>query len=178
MKKILWMLVAIIGITSCTSNPKKEIITEKIQYDVSVQSQEQDWWINNLEGSKRERFIKKLLNDALNQKVGVYDYYSHEKLTPEALENIKGSRDTLLMQSPNFPYNDTLLVMERTLDYRDITKVRFLEAWSYDGEKITTLEKQIMAIAPLLENYDEAGHFRGYQPLFWIYTTPKNELLK
>jgi len=62
--------------------------------------------------------------------------------------------------------------MVSTLNSDDITKVRFLEEWYIDNNKFD-IEKRIVGIVPLIENYNEAGEFRGYAPLFWIYLDEK-----
>ncbi len=172
MKRIALFIAVIIALTACTQKGKKISFTEKIQYDVPLKNRnpDTDWWINNMEGSKREQFVTALVTEALNGEIDVYDYFTNRKLTAANLDFIRGRRDTLLTQSPAPPYNDTTIIIEHQLDYRDITKIRFLEEWSYDGKDIRTMEKKILAIAPLLENYDETGNFRGFQPLFWIYT--------
>ncbi len=172
MKKYILFFILILMLGACNQKKTGELITEKIQYDVIIKPDnlDNDWWVNNLEGSKREKFVLALMDDALNHKVEVYDFFTGEKLAYERIERIKGQRDTILFQKSEPPYSDTLMVVDHNIEYRDITKVRFLESWSYNGNDIRTMEKKIIAIAPMIENYDEEGNFRGYEPLFWIYT--------
>jgi hypothetical protein len=59
-------------------------------------------------------------------------------------------------------------VIEQKLDPRLITRIRFLEEWSVD-KKHFRIVKNVLGIAPLMENYSETGELRGYMPLFWIY---------
>ena len=65
---------------------KTEILAEKIQYDVPVVNNDPqlDWWINNIEGSKREPFLKRIMEAAEKGEVRVYDYFNHP-LTPQQL---------------------------------------------------------------------------------------------
>ncbi|PLW95503.1 MAG: hypothetical protein C0593_13950 [Marinilabiliales bacterium] len=168
---ILLIFVMLISL-SCTRKHNDAPVAEKIQYDVSIKNgnPDIDWWIDNIEGSYRDKLVSMLLTNALNGEIDVYDYFTNNKLTDNELAYIRGRTDTILLQSPDPPYNDTTMIIEQKLEYNDITRVRFLEEWTYDGNDIRTMEKNIIAIAPLLENYDENGNFRGYQPLFWIYT--------
>lgn len=172
MRNYLLLILVLLLSFSCTRKQNDVPVTEKIQYDVSIKSgnPDIDWWIDNIEGSYRDKLVSMLLTNALNGEIDVYDYFTNNKLTDNELAYIRGRTDTILLQSPDPPYNDTTMIVEQKLEYNDITRVRFLEEWSYDGNDVRTMEKNIIAIAPLLENYDENGNFRGYQPLFWIYT--------
>ena len=172
MRNYLLLILVLLLSFSCTRKQNDVPVTEKIQYDVSIKSgnPDIDWWIDNIEGSYRDKLVSMLLTNALNGEIDVYDYFTNNKLTDNESAYIRGRTDTILLQSPDPPYNDTTMIVEQKLEYNDITRVRFLEEWSYDGNDVRTMEKNIIAIAPLLENYDENGNFRGYQPLFWIYT--------
>jgi len=172
MRNYLLLILVLLLSFSCTRKQNDVPVTEKIQYDVSIKNgnPDIDWWIDNIEGSYRDKLVSMLLTNALNGEIDVYDYFTNNKLTDNELAYIRGRTDTILLQSPDPPYNDTTMIVEQKLEYNDITRVRFLEEWTYDGNDVRTMEKNIIAIAPLLENYDENGNFRGYQPLFWIYT--------
>ncbi len=172
MRKNTLLFVILIIMGSCTQKKQTKLITEKIQYDVQIKATnpDADWWADNIEGSQRDMFVESLLTDALNGKIEVYDVFTNNKISEKQLEFIRGRVDTVLTQNPDPPYNDTTIIIEQKLEYRDVTRVRFWEEWVYNGKDIRSIEKKIVAIAPLLENYDEYGNFRGYQPLFWIYT--------
>ena len=172
MRTLIVLIFVMLISLSCTRKHNDVPVTEKIQYDVSIKNgnPDIDWWIDNIEGSYRDKLVSMLLTNALNGEIDVYDYFTNNKLTDNELAYIRGRSDTILLQSPDPPYNDTTMIVEQKLEYNDITRVRFLEEWTYDGNDVRTMEKNIIAIAPLLENYDENGNFRGYQPLFWIYT--------
>lgn len=172
MKKYILFSILILMLGACNQKKTGELITEKIQYDVIIKPDnlDSDWWVNNLEGSKREKFVLALMDDVLNHKINAFDFFTDEPLSYERIEHLKGYQDTILFQQPEPPYSDTLMVVDHSIEYRDITKVRFLESWSYNGTDIRTMEKKIIGIAPMIENYDEEGNLRGYEPLFWIYT--------
>jgi len=157
---------------SCRTASKSDskILTERIQYDVLIKSPdpEYDWWVQNLEGPKREYLIKNLIDAAYSGNIDVYDYYFNTLLTSNEVKNIGFKRDTLTFQRPDPPYELYDTVVEQKLDIREITKIRFLEEW-YMDEKTLEIEKMVIGLAPLARNYDEKGEFRGYMPLFWIY---------
>jgi hypothetical protein len=73
-------IIFLLAITACsrTSN-KTQILAEKIQYDVQVVNNDPqlDWWINNIEGSKREPFLKRIMEAAEKGEIRVYDYFNH-----------------------------------------------------------------------------------------------------
>jgi hypothetical protein len=146
---------------------KYQVITTRIQYDVPVVSADPQlhWWVNNLEGSRREPFIRRILEAARDGNVKAYDYFN-QPLTPE--EVCLAGNDTLVRtfvrNYPPYEQYDTMVVV-RT-DYEDVMKLRFLEEWSWDP---ATLEfvKKVVGICPLAEiRVGEAVYNR---PLFWIY---------
>ena len=155
---------------SCNSvKNKKNLVTERIQYDVTIKTPdpEWDWWIQNLEGSKREGFVKAILNAAYSGKVKAYDYFN-KPLTIAEVKAIGNRTDTVFSTSPNPPYNDSTIVVKQELDINKINKVRFLEEW-YMDENSLVFEKKILGIAPIIEVHNDDGSLRGYMPLFWVY---------
>jgi hypothetical protein len=40
-------------------------------------------------------------------------------------------------------------------------------------EKHLLMNKKVVGIGPVIEDYDENGNFRGYRLLFWIYMDEK-----
>jgi hypothetical protein len=169
LKILFYSFLTILVWASSCGKKEKALITERIQYDVVIKSpdQEWDWWIQNLEGPKREVFIKTILNAAYSGKVKAYDYFN-QPLTVDQVKAIENSTDTILGTSPDPPYNDTTIIVERRLDMNRITKVRFLEEWRMNPDDLTT-EKKVLGIAPILEVMNDDGTSRGFMPLFWVY---------
>jgi hypothetical protein len=170
--KYLLPVIMVVGLAACQHSLKSDltIITQRIQYDVPIKSPnpEYDWWVQNIEGSQREDFVNMIFEAAYSGKVRTYDYFNHP-LTPEQVRQIGYRRDTITMQRPVPPYTLFDTVIEAKLDLRLITRIRFLEEWTID-KKHFKIVKNILGIAPLMENYSENGELRGYMPLFWIYT--------
>jgi len=152
---------------SCSDNSsRKEILTSKIQYDVPVNNNDPqlDWWINNIEGSKREPFLKRIMEAAGKGDVKACDYFNNP-LTPAQVQSIGTDTiyQTLLRTYPPYEEYDTMIVSSIT--YRDIIKIRFLEEWKWDPVTLE-MEKKILAIGPVTQK-EISGHSFN-QLLFWI----------
>lgn len=177
MKKGFYLLLSLpalffysCGNDSNTKDYKNEKqLTERIQYDVLIKTPDPDldWWTQNIEGSKREIFVKTILDLAYSGKVKAYDYFN-EPLTTEQVKAIDNTSDTISVQDPDNPdiYLDT--VIKQTLDIQIITKVRFLEEWYLD-EKDYSFDKKVCGVMLMKENYGDSMELRGYTPLFWLY---------
>ena len=152
---------------SCTDNSSRnEILTSKIQYDVPVNNNDPqlDWWINNIEGSKREPFLKRIMEAAGKGDVKACDYFNNP-LTPAQVQSIGTDTiyQTLLRTYPPYEEYDTMIVSSIT--YRDIIKIRFLEEWKWDPVTLE-MEKKILAIGPVTKKEIAGENFN--QLLFWI----------
>ena len=121
-------LSILVFIFSCKNddNKNKTIITERIQYDVPIKSPDVDldWWVQNIEGSKRESFIKMILDKVYDGKIQAYDYLD-KPLTAEEVKKIGNRNDTLFMPSMDPPYTDSTVIINEKLKINDITKIRF-----------------------------------------------------
>ena len=168
---------------SCKNSSDKEgktVITERIQYPVFIKSpypEETDWWVENIEGAKREIFVNLLLDAAFNGKVKVYDYLDNTLLTKAQIDNIACKRDTFKMLSTNAPYDEKDTVVIQKLDRKDIHRVTFMEEWRFD-EKNFKMDKKVVGIAPAETVYGDSSVVKGYKPLFWIYLDEKYPLKK
>ena len=168
----LFLLATLIMMTGCRENRKPEVLAAKIQYDVPVVSSnpQLDWWINNLEGSKREPFLQRVMEAAEKGEVKVYDYFNNPLKPAQVLSlGTDTVYQTLLRTRPPYEEYDTIIVNKVT--YRDITKIRFLEEWRWDPETLE-IDKKIMAIGPVIEK--EFGQESFTQLLFWIFLDEKD----
>lgn len=155
----------------------KVVLADLIQYDVFIKNPDpdQEWYVQNMEGRDRDQFVKRIMYAANSGDHRLYNYFFNTPLTPEEINAIFNKTDSVTMQRPSPPYDWYDTVMVSKLNEKDITKVRFLEEWYIDKEKLI-IEKKIVGIAPLLENYNEYGDFRGYIPMFWMYLDEKYPL--
>lgn len=162
---ILLLLVVLILGSSCQD--KKEIIAERIQYDVNIKSPDPDydWWIQNLPGPQRERFVDLLIDEVVAGKLNVYDYF-YSPLTVQEVASILSDTTfyTIIDEDPPYSERDTMSVY--TITKEDIQRVRFLEQWLVDPNSLST-EKKVLGLAPIAKRYDSNGNER-WQPLFWI----------
>lgn len=171
MKKLLYptfFLCSTIFFASCNGG-KGELLTERIQYDVNIKSPEADlaWYVQNLEGPKRENFIQAVMDAARGGKLKVFDVMSNKSLTPEEVLAVGTRANLLTLQRPYDPYESYDTIIKRELEFSDITRMRFLEEW-YMKKEDGFITKKVIAICPLVESYTESGELRGYQPLFWL----------
>lgn len=161
-------LLMVFLMVSC-GNGKGDKLTERIQYDVTIKSPENDleWWVQNLEGPKREKLVQAIIESARSGKLKVYDVMSNKALDEQQIKD-QGTRTELLtLQRPNEPYEEYDTVIRRELQLSDITRLRFLEQW-YLNESNGKISKEIIAVCPLVESYTEEGTYRGHRPLFWL----------
>jgi hypothetical protein len=173
MKNLLYtaILAGVLVIVSCSNSNNNEgtTVTERIQYDVVIKTPDADldWWVQNIEGMKREWLIKLILDNAGEGKVQAYDYLN-TPMTADDVKNIGKRDDTLFMPSMEPPYDDSLVVISERLKISDITKIRFLEEWQIN-EKTLQISKKVLGMAPMRQDYSPDGEVRGFKPLFWIY---------
>ncbi|MEE4259898.1 MAG: hypothetical protein V2I62_09065 [Bacteroidales bacterium] len=168
MRRYIVFLLLIIIFVSCQKEQKK-VVTQKIQYDVNIKSPDPDydWWIQNLPGPQRENLVNMILDGALGGKFQAYDYFNNPISAFDVSKILSDTSVlTLMAKEPPYEYYDTTIVY--TIQQEDILKIRFLETWSADPEKLL-FEKKILGIAPIAKRIDPMGIER-WQPLFWIYT--------
>jgi hypothetical protein len=186
MKKIFFSLSVLSFLIfgySCKNNSDKSgktVITERIQYPVFIKCpypEETDWWVENLEGIKREKFVNILLDAAFAGKVKVYDYLDNTLLTKAQVDNIASRTDTVKVIEIKPPYDEKDTVIVQKLDRKNIHRVTFMEEWNFD-EKNFQMEKKVVGIAPAETIYGDSATVKGYKPLFWIYLDEKYPVKK
>jgi hypothetical protein len=171
MKKVSVLFLAILSVfvlTSC-GGKKGILLTERVQYDVTIKTPEVDleWWVQNLEGPKREKLVQSLINTANAGKLKIFDVMTNKQMTVEELKNRSVRTELLTLQRSYAPYENYDTLVRRELQLSDISRLRFLEEW-YMNEETGFITKKVIAICPLVESYTETGELRGYNPLFWL----------
>jgi hypothetical protein len=144
-------------------------ITEKIIYDVQIKNTgpNADWWQNNLPGPARDKLVKLLMDGAKSVDIVVCDERGIP-LSPGETAGIGVEIVNMTFQRPNPPYDYFDTIVRSEINYHDITRIRFLEEW-YFNDRHNLIEKKVIAIAPVVENYGPDGNFRGYEALFWVF---------
>ena len=162
------MALMVMTFASCQGQPaKKEILTTKIQYDVPIINgdPQMDWWINNIEGSKRDPLTQRILQAAIKGEVKVFDYYFYPLSPDEILAN---SSDTVYytLQRSTPPYDEYDTMIVRNIDYQDIVKIRFLEEWYWEPNTLNS-DKKVVALGPVIQRQIAGESFN--QLLYWVY---------
>jgi hypothetical protein len=161
------LMLNVIVLSSCSDKSSKtELLTSKIQYDVLVSNNDPqlDWWINNIEGSRREPFLKRIMEAAETGQVRAFDYFNNP-LTPAQVESVGTDTiyQSLLRTTPPYEEYDTMIIS--TISYRDIVKIRFMEEWKWNPSSLE-IEKKVLAIGPVLQKTYAGENYN--QLLFWI----------
>lgn len=179
MNKIIFKtLILALGLLpfSCQNNDRaeKNLVTKRIQYDVLIRNMDpdMDWWVQNIEGSSREKLISDIIKQVSDGKVKAYDFFNNQQYSAEEIHSMMKRTDTISIERSTPPYDlvDTIMVTE--LNLRDISKIRFLEEWRMDN-KTLAFTKKIAGICPMLERRSDSGELRGYKPLFWVFFDDK-----
>lgn len=175
MKQLSILLLSIIFVSSLFScmQSKREIVTEKIQYDVNIKSPDPDydWWIQNLPGPQREKLVETIIKGALEGTHQAYDYFNNP-ISPADVASILSDTTVVRLTQVEPPYEtyDSTIIYNIVMD--DILRIRFLEEWRMNPEDLS-FEKKIVGIAPVARRV--VMDMERWQPLFWIYTDKEYE---
>ena len=155
--------------TKSSDSTNKFLITKKIQYDVFIKSIDKgkDWWVDNIETTDREKFLKTIIDVAAKGKLKVYDFFM-KPLDKKKFAEILHKTDTVVMQRLTEPYADYDTVLRTDFDQTSILKMRFVEEWALNTQTFK-FYKKVLAICPMVEGLDDKGNLRGYTPLFWVF---------
>lgn len=173
---VVLILLPAMFATSCRKGDSagKNLVSKRIQYDVTIHNSDpdMDWWVQNIEGSNREKLVKDIIRQVTAGEVKAYDFLTCKPYTPEEIKNMMKRVDSISVERSTPPYDlvDTVMITEIRLS--DITKLRFLEEWSMN-EKTLAFTKKVMGICPLVERRTDSGELRGYRPLFWVFFDDK-----
>jgi len=148
-------------------------ISERIQYDINIQSPNTNngWWKDNIETSKRVQFIDFLLNCAFSGKFKTYDYFNERVQAQKLKDEYYWSENITLLRS-NPPYDKYDSIINHSIDKSQVTRLRFMEEWYIEDNSLSIIKK-VKGICPIIKRYREDGEFKGFMPMFWIYTDKK-----
>ncbi|MDD5571728.1 MAG: hypothetical protein PHD97_11330 [Bacteroidales bacterium] len=175
MKKQLFVMIiiaAICGGIGCTKTKKaesKKLIKElvyTVEYKASILSES--------DTAEIKLFIKKIIDDAINDKIKVYSDYGANRtlLTGKQIKDENTRRDTITSKDPDDPSKVIKRISVEGLNPNDVTKIAYFEEWYYD-EKTYTIEKKIKAIAPTIDAFvfdptTQEKVVKGSKALFWV----------
>ena len=73
---------------------------------------------------------------------------------------------------------EEMVVYNNPLTWDKITKFKIKEVWFFD-ENTGTMRVRIIGIAPVMEDYDAQGNYRGDMTMYWVsYASLRNMLAK
>jgi gliding motility associated protien GldN len=90
---------------------------------------------------------------------------------------IGSSRDSVLQIDP-LTGDEVWVVYPNELSWERIKKFKVKEVWFFD-ENTSTMRVRILALAPVMEDYDAQNNYRGDMTMYWIpYASLRNMLAK
>ncbi len=90
-----------------------------------------------------------------------------ERVTLDELDKQLNSIDTILVTDP-VTEKEFRKIIRNDFNWMDVKKFRVKEDWVFDEESSRMIVR-IIAIAPILDKYDDYGNFLGVYPLFYAY---------
>jgi hypothetical protein len=161
------------------------IITETIIYDVPIthfnqeQCDDNNWWHNYLEASKREKLLNTLTYKALNDTVHNINVFSPNYPFDSLMERGKYSNQGLgkIYYGRSDWYSGDPLMFGMTplkiqacctelSDWTTVRKIRFHEKWYFNIENLN-FEKKVIGIGLIVNSYADNGDIIGEKCLVY-----------
>lgn len=125
-------------------------------------------------------FIDILLEAVKSGQVPAFSSNDDEFKAPmtatEALSMAGSTTDTVWVPDPVNPDILTPTVVTKEFDFDKVNRYRVKEVW-YFNKQTSTMMVRVMGIAPIVDDYDEWGNFRGTKAIFWVYFPSLRPLL-
>lgn len=86
------------------------------------------------------------------------------------------SIDTSMQIDPENPDREIEVISKNELSWDRIKKFRIKEVWYFDT-KLSAMQVRIIGIAPVMEDYDANGNYRGDMTMYWIPYAQLRDLL-
>jgi gliding motility associated protien GldN len=86
------------------------------------------------------------------------------------------TRDTFIQPDVLDPDKEDTVTSYSALSWEKITKYRIKEVWFFDS-KTSMMKVRIMGIAPVMEDYDANGNYRGDMTMYWVYYPDLRDML-
>lgn len=87
-----------------------------------------------------------------------------------------GERTDTVLQTNVYTGEEEWVPQSNHLSWDKIKKFRVKEVWFFDTET-STMQVRIIALAPVMEDYDENGNYRGDMTMYWVPYAPLRNLL-
>lgn len=85
-------------------------------------------------------------------------------------------KDTVIQEDIYDPDKEVTVISNNPLTWEKITKYRIKEVWFFDT-KTSSMQVRIIGIAPVMEDYDEKGNYRGDMTMYWVYFNDLRNIL-
>jgi gliding motility associated protien GldN len=125
-------------------------------------------------------FIEILIDAVKSGEVPAFGANDDEFRNPipadEALAMTGSNRDTVWVPDAANPDSLVPTVITKDFDFEKVNRYRLKEVW-YFNKQTSTMQVRIMGVAPVMEDYDEWGNFRGTKALFWVYMPELRKVL-
>lgn len=110
------------------------------------------------------KILNTLINAVLNGKATAYHpIFDTVVLPPAEINKILSARDTFVVTDPSTGKSEMKALSTRSV----IDNIQTREQWVFDEQKFS-MQKKVLAIAPVRKVYGPDGDFRGSQILFWV----------
>lgn len=119
----------------------------------------------------KQYLVNILRENAMEGTITVYDPIDDEFTKPNTPDEVAklgvGEADTIRVIDP-VTLEEKIEITKPEFDPEKVTKFRIKEDWIFD-EETSTMVVRILGIAPIMEEYNSDGSYRGDKVLFWAY---------
>lgn len=161
---------------------KKEVITKKIMYDVSIVNEgiktkedfDRDWFWMNMPEADLNKLVSKLFDDVKSGTVTSYYYdaldnYENFKAIPkDKLVNCfekEWSVFTYTEKAADGGDNTNAIAVNVPVEKSQIQQLRFLEEWYFENGEFC---KRVIAVAPVF-TYEVPGQSKAINLFYWVF---------
>ena len=88
-------------------------------------------------------------------------------LTVDDVKKLGTKVDTVMQVNP-VTLEEEQVIQKNDLTWDKIVKYRIKEDWFFD-EKNSVMIARIIGLAPIMEDYDATGNYRGDMTMYWVY---------
>lgn len=101
-----------------------------------------------------------------------------QPLTAGEVSKIGERTDSVMQVNVMDGETEEMVVYNNPLTWDKITKFKVKEVWFFD-ENTGTMRVRIIGLAPVMEDYDAQGNYRGDMTMYWVpYASLRNMLAK
>lgn len=104
------------------------------------------------------------------------DDFKYPMSAKEALAMAGSTTDTVYVPDAANPDILVPTVVTKEFDFEKVNRYRIKEVW-YFNKQSSTMQVRVMGIAPIVDDFDEWGNFRGTKAIFWCYFPSLREIL-